>query len=416
MTIPSQQETPRPPVDTSADRLKVLDLGTIIAGPFAATLLGDLGAEVIKVERPDGGDTLRYARTGTPGMSNQWLVDARNKRPVTLNLRLAEGQDIVRRLAGWADVLVENFQPGTMHGWGLGYEDLRKVNPSLVYVSVSGYGQTGPRSAMPGFDQVATAYSGLTYMTGYPDRPPSAPGYAIADFVCGTFAALGALEAVRRRDRGTGEGEWVDCALFEPLLRISADVIPHYMAEGVVRGRQGGMPIGDVMPEDVTWGYVYESADHEWVGLSALPDFMFPRLTACIGRPDLDAMEELRTAIGRRRNVKLIDTAIRDWVAARSRVEALEQLQAHDVPCSPLNSVADLVQDEHVLARADIVTVERDGVPAVTMPGLVPKLRGKPGSIRWTGQPIGAANAEVYSGLLGMTEHEITSLREKGII
>ena len=189
----------RPPVDRSPSRLKVLDVGTIVAGPFAATILGDLGAEVIKVERPDGRDTLRYARTGEPGMSNQWLAEGRNKRSVTLNLRKPEGKALLEKLACWADILVENFQPGTMAKWGLSYADLRTVNPRLVYVSVSGYGQTGPKSALPGFDQAAVAYSGLTYVTGYPDQPPVSPGYPVADYFCGTFAAVGALEALAAR-------------------------------------------------------------------------------------------------------------------------------------------------------------------------------------------------------------------------
>jgi crotonobetainyl-CoA:carnitine CoA-transferase CaiB-like acyl-CoA transferase len=408
--------TNRLPVDRSPARLKVLDLGTVVAGPFAATVLGDLGAEVIKVERPDGGDTLRYARTGTPGMSNQWLVEGRNKRSVTLNLRDARGQQLVKRLASWADVLVENFQPGTMAKWGLSYPELRDVNPRLVYVSVSGYGQTGPKAAMPGFDQAATAYSGLTYLTGYPDRPPASPGYPVADYFCGTFAALGALEAVRRRDAGSGEGEWVDCALYAPLLRISADVIGHYATEGVVRDREGGMPGASPKPNDVTWAYVYKTLDDKWITLTALPDHMFPRLTDLLGRPDMLANEELRTSIGRRNNVHLIDAAIREWAATRTQSAAIEELTKCELPHSPVNNIADLCADPHVRARGDIVDVPDEHGRAVTMQGIVPTLTNHPGEIRWPGERLGASNADVYEGLLGLKEEELQKLKSEGVV
>jgi formyl-CoA transferase len=406
----------RPPVDQSASRLKVLDAGTIVAGPFAATILGDLGAEVIKIERPDGGDTLRYARTGELGMSNQWLVEGRNKRSVTLNLRTQEGKALLEKLACWADIMVENFQPGTMAKWGLSYEDLRTVNPRLVYVSVSGYGQTGPKSALPGFDQAAAAYSGLTYVCGYPDRPPVCPGYPVADYFCGTFAALGALEAVRRRDVASGEGEWVDCALYEPLIRISADVISHYASEGTVRDREGGMPGQNPKPNDVTWGYVYRTADGKWISLTALPDFMFPRLTALLGRPDLQAKEELRTSIGRRHNVHLIDSAIRDWVAERPQAEVLAELTRVDLPHSPVNNVADLMADPHVRAREDIIEVDSEEGSTLTMQGIVPRLVNNPGAVRWPGERLGASNRDVYQGLLGLSDGELAGLGTAGVI
>jgi crotonobetainyl-CoA:carnitine CoA-transferase CaiB-like acyl-CoA transferase len=406
----------RPPVDRSAARLKVLDVGTIIAGPFAATILGDLGAEVIKVERPDGGDTLRNVRTGTMGMSNQWLVDGRNKRSVTLNLRDARGQDLLRRLAQWADILIENFTPGTMAKWGLGYEDLRGVNPRLVYVSVSGYGQTGPMSSDPGFDVAAVAYSGLTYVTGYPDRPPVSPGYPVADYFCGTFAAVGALEAVRRRDAGSGKGEWVDCALYAPLVRISADTIAHYATEGVIRDREGGMPGASPKPNDVTWAYVYETLDGKWVTLTALPDFMFERLTDLLDRSDLLADEELLTAIGRRKNVHLIDTAIREWFATRTQADALVELAHRNLPHSPVNSVADLVIDPHLRARGDIIEVDDENGNPVTMQGIVPTLVNEPGEVRWLGERLGASNADVYEELLGLSPDESAELHTDGVI
>jgi crotonobetainyl-CoA:carnitine CoA-transferase CaiB-like acyl-CoA transferase len=409
-------DSQRPPVDRTASRLKVLDVGTIVAGPFAATILGDLGAEVIKIERPDGGDTLRHVRTGEPGMSNQWLVEGRNKRSVTLNLRQPAGKAIVEKLAGWADILVENFQPGTMARWGLSYDDLRKVYPRLVYVSVSGYGQTGPNSALPGFDQAAVAYSGLTYVTGYPDRPPSSPGYPVADYFCGTFAALGALEAVRRRDAGSGVGEWVDLALYEPLVRISADVIGHYAAEGVIRDREGGQPGSNPKPNDITWGYVYETVDGKWISLTALPDFMFPRLTALLDRPDLLAMEGLRTSIGRRRNVHLIDSAIREWASRRSQQEALAALASRDLPHSPVNNVADLFADPHIRTREDIIEVDGEAGATLTMQGIVPKLVNNPGAVRWPGERLGASNKDVYQGLLGMSDDELAELGAAGII
>lgn len=406
----------RPPVDRSAARLKVLDVGTVVAGPFTAGILGDLGAEVIKVERPDGGDTLRHVRSGPPGMSNQWLVEGRNKRSVTLNLRDRRGQALIEKLACWADVLVENFQPGTMAKWGLAYQDLRKVNPRLVYVSVSGYGQTGPKAALPGFDPAAVAYSGLTYVTGYPDRPPVNPGYAVADYFCGTFAAVGALEAVRRRDAGSGQGEWVDCALYAPLVRISADIISHYAAEGVIRDREGGVPGASPKTNDVSWAYVYQTLDDKWISLTALPDFMFPRLTELLDRPDLLAIDQLRTSIGRRNNVHTLDTAIREWVAERTQAEALDELARRELPHSPVNNVADLVADPHLRARGDIIEMTADDGRTITLQGVVPTLVNQPGAVRWLGEQLGASNQAVYQDLLGLTADDLTELRSDGII
>lgn len=402
----------RPPIDLSPDRLKVIDVGSFIAGPFAATLLGDLGAEVIKIERPGVGDAVRHIGPGEAGMSYLWTVEGRNKRSVAIELGHPAGQDLVRSLVGWADVLIENFRPGTMASWGLGYEDLSAINPRLVFVSVSGFGQDGPYAGKAGIDRVGTAFGGLTFVTGYPDSAPVRPGYAVADYMTGAFAAIGALEAVRRRDaRGVdGRGEWVDLGLYEPLIRFSEFSIPHYLRDGVVRERMGNLSASS-SPSDA-----YRTADGQWVIVAAPSDSLFTRLAQTIGRPDMLDDPGFATAPERTRRSEVIDGAVAAWVAQRPRHEVLAVFEAAGVPVSPINSVADIAADPQVAARGNIVTVPDHAGRPFPMQGVVPTFRTEPTPIRWAGEPLGASTGQVLGELAGLSTEDVIRLIDEGVL
>lgn len=412
----------KPPLSDDPARLHVLDLGRLLAGPVVATLLGDLGAEVIKVERPAVGDLQRGVfpqAPGDPGMPYAWQVEGRNKRSITLEITDALGKELLLQLVKWADVLVENFKPGSMQRWGLGYEDLVPVNPRLVYVSVSGYGQTGPYRTRPGLDFVGSGFAGLTFVTGAPDRPPALPGYALTDYMAATFGALGALEAVRRRDApgGTGRGEHVDVALYEPALRFSTPWLQYFQRESVLRVREGSCPRPDDERPVVHWGYTYGTADGRWVSL--LPILMSDesqhRLWQAIGRADLVGDPRFRTAEGREQHYKLLDAAVREWCAAKDAVAIVAAFEAAKIPCGPVNSVADVLDDPHMQERSLRDVEDHRGRPLV-MQEVVPRLAGSPGEIRWPGEELGASNDEIYLGLLGLDPAEYKRLVASGVI
>jgi crotonobetainyl-CoA:carnitine CoA-transferase CaiB-like acyl-CoA transferase len=412
----------KPPLSDDPARLHVLDLGRLLAGPVVATLLGDLGAEVIKVERPGTGDLQRGVvpqAPGDPGMPYAWQVEGRNKRSITLEITDARGRELLLRLVKWADVLVENFKPGSMQRWGLGYEDLISVNPRLVYVSVSGYGQTGPYRTKPGLDFVGSGFAGLTFVTGAPDRPPTLPGYAITDYMAATFGALGALEAVRRRDTpgGTGRGEHVDVALYEPALRFSTPWLQYFQRDGVLRVREGAGPRPDDERPVVHWGYTYGTADGRWV--SMLPVFVSDetqhRLWQVIGRADLVSDPRFRTAEDREGHYKLLDAALREWCAANDAAAITAAAEAAMIPCGPVNSVADILTDPHMQERS-LRSVEDHRGQSLVMQEVVPRLAGSPGEIRWAGEDLGASNDEIYLGMLGLDRAEYKQLVASGVI
>jgi crotonobetainyl-CoA:carnitine CoA-transferase CaiB-like acyl-CoA transferase len=412
----------KPPLSDDPARLHVLDLGRLLAGPVVATLLGDLGAEVIKVERPGTGDLQRGVvpqAPGDPGMPYAWQVEGRNKRSITLEITDARGRELLLRLVKWADVLVENFKPGSMQRWGLGYEDLVCVNPRLVYVSVSGYGQTGPYRTKPGLDFVGSGFAGLTFVTGAPDRPPTLPGYAITDYMAATFGALGALEAVRRRDTpgGTGRGEHVDVALYEPALRFSTPWLQYFQRDGVLRVREGAGPRPDDERPVVHWGYTYGTADGRWV--SMLPVFVSDetqhRLWQVIGRADLVSDPRFRTAEDREGHYKLLDAALREWCAANDAAAITAAAEAAMIPCGPVNSVADILTDPHMQERS-LRSVEDHRGQSLVMQEVVPRLAGSPGEIRWAGEDLGASNDEIYLGMLGLDRAEYKQLVASGVI
>jgi crotonobetainyl-CoA:carnitine CoA-transferase CaiB-like acyl-CoA transferase len=381
-------------------RLRVLDVGTIIGGPFVATLLGDLGADVIKCEQPGCGDPVRLADR----MSPRWQVEGRNKRSVTLNLRVPAGQELLRELACWADVLVENFRPGTMARWGLGYDDLSKANPRLIYVSVSGFGQEGPNSSRPGYDPVAAAFGGLAEMSGEHDGPPVRPGLSVMDHMAALFATVGALEAVRRRDTpgGTGSGAWVDMALYGPAVRLAGVHFVSHSQSGVAPTRSRVRP--------------YLTKDGCWFIIHADQDRQFQRLVKLIGDERLSA-EWFATRADRMANAGALAEIVGSWVSGIDAAQLDVLLAAADVPGSAVNGVAELSENEHLRARGDLERVRNARGETVTMPGVVPRIVGDEfGGIRWTGQPLGASNEDVYLGLLRMGEDRYLALIDEGII
>ena len=371
------------------DGLVALDLATYVAAPFCCTLLGELGAEVIKVEQPGLGDGLRrLGHTPAPGVSYMWLVEARNKKSITCNLREPEGQALITRLAANADILAENFRPGTMERWNLSYEHLSRANPRLVMVRISAFGQTGPNRERPGFGRIAGAVSGVSYISGYPDRPPVSPGTpTIPDYLAGAMGAVGALAAIESRHR-TGLGQVVDVALYEPMLRMLDEMIPVHGALGTVRERIG----------------------------SGTEDRMFQRLAVdAMKQPDLHA--EFSSMNERIRRRAELDARVQDWVGALDAAQALARLDAADVPCSRVNSVKDLFEDEHLRARDNLIPVPGPGGDTLWMPGIVPKLSLTPGRVTSAGPATpGAHNEEIYCGRLGLTRDDLDALARKGIV
>src|SRR5262245_19922761 len=390
--------------------LTALDLATFVAAPFCCTLLGEFGADVIKVEQPGVGDDLRrLGRASADGPSYMWLVEARNKKSITCNLRHPEGQALVKRLAVSTDVVAENFRPGTLERWHLGWEDLHAVNRGLVLVRISAFGQTGPERERPGFGRIAAAVSGASYVTGHPDRPPVPPGTpTIPDYLAGVMGAFGALAAIHHRAR-TGEGQVVDVALYEPLLRMLDEVLPAFAAEGHVRERIGS-GTEYVVPHNH-----YQARDGRWIAIACTNDRMFERLAGAMGDPALLAdFASVKTRIARRAEV---DGRVQAWVGARPTDEALAILEQAEVPSSPVNSVRDLFADPHVAARDNILNATTALGTLVRMAGIVPKLSVTPGRVDTLGpHEPGAHNEEIYGGRLGLGRQALADLRARGVI
>jgi crotonobetainyl-CoA:carnitine CoA-transferase CaiB-like acyl-CoA transferase len=391
--------------------LVVLDLATFVAAPFCCTLLGELGAEVIKVEQPGAGDDLRrLGHKPAAGVSYMWLVEARNKKSITCNLREAEGQALIARLAAQADVLAENFRPGTMEKWHLGYEELCQVNPRLVMVRISAFGQTGPNRERPGFGRIAGAVSGASYISGYPDRPPVSPGTpTIPDYLAGVTAAVGALAAIESRHR-TGVGQVVDVGLYEPMLRMLDEMIPVYGALGAIRERIGS-GTEYVVPHNH-----YRSRDGAWIAIACTNDRMFERLAVdAMKQPELRAeFSTMERRLGRREE---LDARVQAWVGSLEAAAALERLDAASVPCSRVNSVKDIFEDEHMRARDNLIPVAGPDGATVWMPGIVPKLSRTPGRVERAGPATpGADNEAVYCGRLGLTRDDLAALAGRGVI
>lgn len=389
--------------------LKVIEIGTLIAGPFAARVMAEFGAEVIKIEAPDGGDPLRQWRKLYAGTSLWWYVQARNKKSVTVNLKHAAGQDIVRRLAGEADIVIENFRPGVLDRLGLGWEQLSALNPRLVMVRLSGFGQTGPYKDQAGFGAVGESMGGLRFVTGFEDRPPVRTGISIGDSIAALWGVIGALMAVRNRDQRGGKGQLVDVALYEAVFAMMESLVPEYDVLGFVRGRSG-----NIMP-GITPSNTHTTRDGKHVIVAGNGDAIFRRLMLAIDRPELALDESLASNAGRDARAAEIYAVIDEWVGARDAEEVLEVLNEASVPASRIYSIADMIEDPQFIARGMLEDgLLPDGKP-FKLPGIVPKLSATPGSTDWIGPALGQHTDEVLSAL-GFGADEIDALRRAGTI
>jgi formyl-CoA transferase len=389
--------------------IKVIELGTLIAGPFCSRVLAEFGAEVIKIEAPDGGDQLRQWRKMYRGTSLWWYVQARNKKSVTVNLRAREGQEIIRKLARGADIVIENFRPGALEKWNIGWEHLSSLNPRLIMVRLSGYGQDGPYRDRPGFGVVAEAMGGMRYVTGYPDRPPVRMGVSIGDSIAALHGVIGALLALHHRDRNGGRGQLVDVALYEAVFNMMESLVPEFDVLGFKRERAGNALPG------ITPSNTYPTCDGRYVIIGANNDSIFKRLMLAIGRPDLAEDAALATNEGRVARAAELDEAIERWTRAHELDAVLESLERAEVPSGRVYDAADIVNDVHYAARRMIEQWPLpDGKP-VRFPAVVPKLSDTPGATRWLGPTLGEHTTEVL-GALGYSETELAGLREGGVI
>jgi formyl-CoA transferase len=413
VTVTGGQERSDPGnVSGPLDGIRVIEVGTLISGPFAGRLLGDMGAEVVKIEPPGAPDPLRtWGQAELDGHHFFWTVHARNKKAVTLNLREAKGRDLFLDLVEQSDVIVENFRPGTLEKWGLGYDVLRQRNRGIILVRISGYGQTGPDSHKAGYASVAEAASGLRHMNGFPGGPPPRLALSLGDSLAGMFAAQGALAALYRRSV-TGEGQVVDAALTEACLAVQESTIPDYDVGGVVRGPSG------TRLEGIAPSNIYQSADGSWVVIAANQDTVFRRLCSAMDRPELATDERFADHVSRGRNQDEIDAIIGAWAAERQPADIIATLSAAGVISGPINTVAEVVADPQLQARGMIADHfdERIG-RNVKGPGVVPVLSDTPGTIRYAGSATpGQHNDEVYRDLLGRSAEELDELRAEGVV
>lgn len=388
---------------------RVVEIGSFVAGPFCGQLLGDLGAEVIKVEDPAAGDPMRnWGRSVGEGSSLWWSVLARNKRSVTINLRHAEGQATVRKLIQTADILLENFRPGTIERWGLDPEDLLAENPGLIVVRISGYGQTGPYRDRAGFGSVAEAMGGLRYLVGFPDRPPPRLGVAIGDSLAGTFGTLGALAALLVRTKD-GRGQIVDVAIYEAVMTMMESVISESALTGNVRG-----PTGTVLP-GVAPSNIYPTADESWVVIGGNADTVFGRLAEAMGKPELATDPRFSTHEARGRNQAEIDDLVAEWTATFERGALVDLLAEKGVPAGPIYTAADILNDRHIRARGMIVEPEDPVAGPVPMQGVVPRLSRTPGRVDHPGPLLGEHTAAILEEV-GIDASMQDKLRSEGVI
>lgn len=402
--------------------IKVLELGTLIAGPFCARMLGEFGADIIKIESPQGGDPIRQWRVLKDGNSLWWSVQSRNKKSITLNMKDSRAQEIARRLALDADIIIENYRPGVLEKWSLGYEQLKAINPALIMVRLSGYGQTGPMRDAPGFGAIGESMGGIRYVSGHPDRPPVRIGISIGDSIASLHGAMGALMALRHRDvtggrwNGqtgeackAGQGQMVDVALYEAVFNMMESLVPEYDHAGVVRERTGGALPG-IVPSNT-----YTTADGENIVIAGNGDAIFKRLMSAIGRDDMANDPQLANNAGRVPRTQEIDEAIQTWCSTQRIDAALALLQAADVPVSKIYSVRDMLQDPQFLARQMFEQhLFNDGTP-IKLPAVTPKLSETPGGTRWIGPALGEHTDEVLTAL-GYSAEQIAALREDGVL
>jgi formyl-CoA transferase len=388
--------------------VRVIEMGQLIAGPFAGKTLGEFGAEVIKIEPPGAGDPLRNWRLMKDGSSVWWQVQSRNKRSLALDLRGAEGQTIARQLIAEADVLIENFRPGTLEGWGMGYEQLAELNPRLIMLRISGYGQTGPYRDLPGFGSIGEAMGGLRHLTGDPGRVPVRCGISIGDTLAALHGVMGVLTALYHRDANGGKGQVIDVALHEAVFNVMESLIPEYSAFGVVR-EAAGSALPGIAPSNA-----YRCADG-YVLIAGNGDSIFRRLMTAIGRSDLADAPALANNAGRVARVDELDRAIEAWTVQRSTEDVLATLTEARVPVGKIYTARDIAEDPHYRARDMILRqTTRDGYD-VDVPGIVPKLMGTPGSVRSSAPKLGDDTNDILREI-GLSESRIAELRDKGAI
>ncbi|WP_332682924.1 CaiB/BaiF CoA transferase family protein [Bosea sp. (in: a-proteobacteria)] len=390
--------------------IRVIEMGQLLAGPFCGQLLADFGAEVIKIEQPGIGDPMReWGREKPQGVSLWWPVVARNKKSIELNARGAEGQQIVRDLVAKSDILIENFRPGTMEKWGLGYEELARINPRLIMIRVSGYGQTGPYAGKAGYGSIGEAMGGLRYVVGDPSAPPSRMGISIGDTLAATFACIGGLMALHARDR-LGRGQVVDSAIYEAVLAVMESLVTEYDQTGYVRERTGAI-LPFVAPSNV-----YPTKDGVFVLIAANQDGVFRRLTEVMGRPELASDPRFANHTARGERQAELDALIAEWTAGLGREELGEKLDAAGVPRGDIYRAPEMLADAHFQARKAIVDVLHPRLGTLRMQNVAPKLSATPGEVRDVGPELGQHNTEIFQHLLGLDEARLAALRQSGVI
>ncbi len=390
--------------------IRVLDIATFIAAPYAAAILGEFGAEVIKIENPRGGDPWR--RYGTPteldDASLAWLTEARNKKSITLNLRQPAGAEVFKKLVRSADVICENFRPGTLEKWGIGWHVLKAINPRLVLMRITGYGQTGPYRDRPGFARIAHAFGGLTHLSGLPGETPVTPGStSLADYMSGLYGAVGILMALRHRD-ATGIGQVVDMALYESVFRALDEIVPRFARDGFVRPPEGSGTV-NACPH----GH-FLAGDGKYLSIACTTDKMFARLTAAMARPDL--WQLFGQQADRLASRQQVIAEVTNWTTSMDRKAVLHRCVDHEVPAGAINSIADIFDDPHFRARGDMVAVTVPGIGAVTVPGVFPKLSETPGHISSLGPRLASSNGAIYGQELGYSPAQLERFKEQGII
>ncbi|HLR67038.1 CaiB/BaiF CoA transferase family protein [Virgibacillus alimentarius] len=395
----------------SLEGVKVLELGSLIAGPFAGRLLAEFGADVIKVEPPGKGDPLRDWRHIYEGTSLWWRLQSRNKKSITVNLKSEEGQKIIKSLVKECDVLIENFRPGTLEKWNLGYEELSAFSPGLIMVRVSGYGQTGPYRDKPGFGSVGESIGGLRNLTGYPDLPPTRVGISLGDSVAAMYSVIGVMMALYHRDvQGTRKGQVIDVALYEAVFSLLEGAVPEFDKFGVVRERTGSALPG-IAPSNT-----YQCKDGKYIVIGGNGDGIFRRLMEAIGRQELGEDKRFQSNSSRAAHADYLDEVIEDWTKTVDFETALHVLDEAKVPAGPIYSIEDIMKDPHYLYRGMIESFQLNKNESLKIPGIIPKMSETPGKTKWLGPDLGDHTDEVMKNWLAYDKEKIAQLKEKGII
>ncbi len=391
--------------------LRLIEMGQLLAGPYCGQLMGDFGAEVIKVEQPGAGDPMRvWGRTKSDDAFLWWPILARNKKSVTVNAREEDGQKIIRDLVAQSDFLLENFRPGTLEKWNLGYDELKKINPKLIMIRVSGFGQTGPRSRDPGYAAIGEAMGGLRYVIGEPDRVPARAGISLGDSLAAHFACLGALMALHERHK-TGEGQVVDSAIYEAVFAYMESLLTEYHKVGYTRERTGPI-LPNVAPSNI-----FNTKDGEMVLIAGNQDTVFKRLCAAMERPEWAAPDSpYATHVGRGENQEELDSRIDEWTRTLTADELIAKMKEQGVPHGKIYTAKDILEDEHYKARDMIKWIADKKLGELPMQNVVPKLSATPGEIRHTGPALGEHNEDVLKGMLGYSDDQLSAWKEKGII